>query len=144
MNKTFHLKNGKPYEIEISEIKKQFNVEYIILSAKINGQSIGYLKGNLYFDSAFAECDAATEMSFRGNGIAGNLMETFLEHIFNEKKFEKLEKVVLSINNENSSSRRVAEKVGFEIYGNDSRDSVEYVMTKEHYNELCDEKKVLK
>ena len=125
--------------IETNNEQNQNEQNSLVLDAIVDNKKVGYLRANLNKLKNVVEFDSAVDPNFRGQGIAGQLVDNMLNRVFNLGVFNEedaglyIDEVVLSIDAENFSSIRVAEKMGFTQQGEESRDSVEYVMTKTNY-----------
>ncbi len=110
------------------------NSKTITIKAKTSSnQTIGYTVGRLKEHNV--ECEYSVDEDYRGNGIAGKMLQELLYEVFvvNPETKNVINKAVLNIDVENFSSRRVAEKQEFNFCYSENRDSVEYEISKEQF-----------
>lgn len=137
------------YTISSPSVFVDGNSITITLTAMYGKETIGYINGKVNSMLNCVECDTAVKEEYRGNGIAGKLLKSLLNSIFIDNVLDEFcstygqgserSKVVLNIDIENYSSRRVAEKTGFSLVDSESRDSLEYEMTKDDYLKIYKE-----
>lgn len=116
-------KNCNDTEIFIDEIlEKNTNKSYfpyVVINTR-NQEFVGYIDvKSIDWDIPKAEIGYFIDKKYTGKGITANALNLIIYHFFNELKFVKL---LLRIHQDNTLSRRVADKCGFTIEGTIRKD----------------------
>ncbi|MBR4270491.1 MAG: GNAT family N-acetyltransferase [Clostridia bacterium] len=131
--KSFAIKDGRNIHLELINSN---DPDVIYIEAKNEGnEKVGRVTGRIDNFEKKVDCEYDVAESYRGNGIAGTMLQAMLNEVFLENLNTKdmINKAVLNIDMENFTSRRVAEKFGFLQTFSEGHDSVEYEMTKEQF-----------
>ena len=141
------------YDILSSGVHNDNNGAHFVLEAVQNNKQIGYIQANINSNKNCIECTTAIEKEYRNRGIATKLLDNMLRDIFIYGQMDEAcnllgygtetQRMILSIDIDNLASRRVAEKLGFTVIDSESRDSVEYELTKQAYIQSQEEREAL-
>jgi len=146
--------NKTNYKIITNGVQIENDAPFLLMEAVNDKQVLGYIRANINSFKNCLEFDTAVEPEHRGQGIATELLKAMLSSVFEQKAMDECckkygngtetNKVVLNIDIDNSASRKVAERVKFKQTDSESRDSVEYSMTKQQYKALKLEQDAMK